>query len=278
MTTTSFIAGVVAVALSAAGCGGSDPFCGDGKLDPGELCDDGNNDDTDFCLSNCTARALSSLTVKWQFNRDSAPGFTGDSCIDLGASRVEVELVGGPEPIVLDESCSFRQVVFIDIPAASYTAKVRVVDVDKNLITKGSVDQAYEFDGGIAQFTIDVPSDSWIKSYVGTFFFRVAWGGEDCSVASPPVAEQRLTLVAGGVTFPGETIAGVSLDGDTASACISLDEQFPQSVLEVPYGDALFSIEGLDGSGEVVYQQDFETFVGAGVNNPELTFSVAPML
>ena len=29
-------------------------FCGDGVVDPEELCDDGNDDDTDACLSSCT--------------------------------------------------------------------------------------------------------------------------------------------------------------------------------------------------------------------------------
>ncbi|MFY0535322.1 DUF4215 domain-containing protein [Nannocystis pusilla] len=30
-----------------------EPFCGDGQLDPGEQCDDGNDDDADACRSDC---------------------------------------------------------------------------------------------------------------------------------------------------------------------------------------------------------------------------------
>ena len=30
------------------------PSCGDGVLDPGEECDDGNNDDGDGCAADCT--------------------------------------------------------------------------------------------------------------------------------------------------------------------------------------------------------------------------------
>jgi cysteine-rich repeat protein len=33
---------------------GEGPFCGDGNLDPGEECDDGNNIDGDGCSANCT--------------------------------------------------------------------------------------------------------------------------------------------------------------------------------------------------------------------------------
>jgi len=48
----------VALALQLPGCGGStnsDPFalCGDGRIDPGEECDDGNLLDNDHCLSTC---------------------------------------------------------------------------------------------------------------------------------------------------------------------------------------------------------------------------------
>ncbi len=32
----------------------TEPFCGDGNLDPGEQCDDGNNIDGDGCSANCT--------------------------------------------------------------------------------------------------------------------------------------------------------------------------------------------------------------------------------
>lgn len=49
---------VLAVGLLLAGCGGSDsgdPFvnCGNGRLDSGEQCDDGNTEDNDACLSTC---------------------------------------------------------------------------------------------------------------------------------------------------------------------------------------------------------------------------------
>lgn len=48
--------------LAAAGCqpdipvlldGGTEPICGDGTIDPGEECDDGNISDGDGCQSMC---------------------------------------------------------------------------------------------------------------------------------------------------------------------------------------------------------------------------------
>ncbi len=258
-----------------AACGSDAPVCGDGHQDPGEECDDGNSIETDVCLSTCKARQLSSLTVKWEFNKEAAPDFTGDSCIDLGAKNVEVTLLGGPEPLVAVENCSFRQVVFIDIPAATYDVELRVLDADELDLTSSSITAEFEFPGGTATTEVIVPPDQWIRAYLGTFFFRVAWAGADCALAEPPVVDQRLTLVvAGGDTFTGTTTSGAGMDGSSASTCVSLDDQFPQSALEVPYGPASFTIEGLDELGEVLYSEAFETFVGAGVNNPELVFDV----
>jgi len=266
---------IVVAALAVTACGGSDPFCGDKHLDMGEECDDGNVDDTDFCLSTCKARKLSQLTIKWEFNKDSAAGFTSDSCIDMDADTVEVELVGGPEPLVLTERCSFRQVVFVDIPAADYDIKIKVLDAGGQLLTTNIIEQSLAFAGGIDIVEAVVPFESWVRNYDGTFYFRLAWDGTDCAVANPAVVSQRLTLVAGGQTFSGFTTDGVPMNGSGSSSCVSLDEEFPQSALAVPFGPATWTVEGLDGTGAVLYQTEYETFVGAGVNNPELLFDLA---
>ena len=267
---------LVAVAMSAFAfaCGDDAPFCGDGELDEGEECDDANDDDSDYCLSSCQARELSSLTLKWEFNRDETTGFTGDACIDMGARRVEVDLLGGPEPFSLTESCSFWQVVFSDIPAATYTASLRVLGRDDIALMDGPLEQEVVFAGGTATEMMVVPPAQWLQSYVGTFFFRIEWGGQDCSTANPSVAKQKLTLVAGGQTFTGTTTDGAAMDGSAESACQSLSEEFPQSALEVPFGPATLSVEGIDSGGTRAYESVFETFVGAGVNNPELVFDV----
>jgi cysteine-rich repeat protein len=265
---------LAAAALVAAACGGDAPFCGDGNLDPGEECDDGNDDDTDFCLSTCKVRPRSSLTVKWEFNRDAAPGFTGDSCIDLGARTVEVTLTGGPEVLVETESCSFRQAVFFDLPAANYEIELQVLNSEDSPLTSGPVTAPYEFSGGVASTEVVVGPEAWLGPYLGTFYFRIFWGGADCAVATPAVLQQRLTLVAGGETFTGMTTDGARMNGTAPSTCMSLEEPFPQSALDVPFGPATFTVQGLDDSGVAVFESEFETFVGAGVNNPELVFDV----
>ena len=50
----SWLVGLAAVLLVLAGCDdGEGGACGDGVIDPGEACDDGNDDDTDTCLTTC---------------------------------------------------------------------------------------------------------------------------------------------------------------------------------------------------------------------------------
>ena len=40
--------------MVALGCSQTQSFCGDGIVDPGEECDDGNDNEWDTCLGDCT--------------------------------------------------------------------------------------------------------------------------------------------------------------------------------------------------------------------------------
>lgn len=278
MRAASAVLALVALVAAAACGGGGEPVCGDGHRDPGEECDDGNDDDTDFCLSDCTGRALSALTVKWSFNRDAVPGFAGDSCTDLGARTVSVTLRGGEETLVAEDGCSYRQVVFLDLPAGSYEAELQVVDGDGAPLIDAPIVAQVSFAGGTGEVEVGVPPESWLAPPVGTFFFRVRWGGLDCGAATPPVTEQELILSRDGEVLELVTTDGYPVDGSDTSPCQSLERQFPQSVLEVPFGHASLTVRGYDGDGGLGFADTFDVFVGAGVNNPELLFDVAPLL
>ncbi|MCA9652641.1 MAG: DUF4215 domain-containing protein [Myxococcales bacterium] len=48
--------------------GPTEPYCGDGNLDPGEECDDGNDDDFDGCRSDCSAvEILEPPALEWTY-------------------------------------------------------------------------------------------------------------------------------------------------------------------------------------------------------------------
>ena len=65
---------------------GAQTPCGNGRLDPGEACDDGNNDDFDGCSHDC--RFERALAMKsWQIAPpDQGCDFTGDGVVDNAIS------------------------------------------------------------------------------------------------------------------------------------------------------------------------------------------------
>ncbi|MBT8492850.1 MAG: hypothetical protein KJO07_07295 [Deltaproteobacteria bacterium] len=265
------------LALCGGGCGEA-PFCGDGNVDQGEECDDGNNnDETDACLSTCLVRPVPTLIVKWSFNVDEDRGFDGDSCTDTGAREVTVD-IDGPVAEAADESCSFRQVTFSDIPAGTYDLDLAVRDRDGRSLTSSAVGQSYEFGGGDEEITVNVPYDAWSANYTGNFFFNVTYGGLGCDPATNVVQQSLFfTYDDGGRPVAGYTKAGDPLDG-SPSDCYSKSENEPQTILDVPFGPATLVVQGLDAEANVVYESSFPTFIGAGLLNDEVSFDVAPSL
>ena len=58
------------------------PLCGNGELDPGEACDDGDVDNTDGCLANCTLATCGDGFVQAGFEQcDDADQDNDDDCI-----------------------------------------------------------------------------------------------------------------------------------------------------------------------------------------------------
>jgi cysteine-rich repeat protein len=279
-------AGIVAVAAWAAwfaACGGGDgdSVCGNGVKEDGEDCDDGNMVDTDNCTNSCRFAEVQTLdaVVKWAFNKDAAPRFDVDSCFDMGVSRVEVEIQHTTDTAVAftaSETCGLRQVTFIDIPAGDYLARVRAVDTDGNLMTNAVVEQLFTISSVDVEIEVVIPYEAWKQSYTGTFFFRLHWGdmGIDCAAAAPPVARHRMTLERGGTPVTQRTDANDRLDGTAPGMCRSLGEEFPQSATGVPWGPYMFHVEGLDSTGTAQFMESYDTFVGAGVSNPEMQFDV----
>lgn len=67
--------------------------CGDGILDPGEQCDDGNNQDGDCCSATC------------QFESAGSPCNDGNQCTDPDVCDGAGKCVGGPPVICPDFQC-----------------------------------------------------------------------------------------------------------------------------------------------------------------------------
>jgi cysteine-rich repeat protein len=270
-----------ALTVPAFACGGGDPECGNGVMEDGEGCDDGNDVNDDNCTNACQLNLPETLdaTIKWAFNKNAAPLFDQDSCFDMRVTNVEVEIrhTSNNEAVFTGaETCGFKQVTFLDIPAGDYLARVSPFDIDGNLKTVAVIEQLFTISTQDVEVTVNVPYDQWKDDYTGTFFFRLHWGamGVDCAAGVPPVAQHRLTLEREGTPVSQLTDVGDRLNGTMPGACRSLSEEFPQSALLVPWGPYELIVVGLDSGGEPQFAKTFDTFVGAGVSNPEMDFVV----
>jgi hypothetical protein len=264
--------GGVAWTLHLSSCGGGGGVCGDGVQDPGEECDDGNADQTDSCR-NCMAYLAPRTTVIWSFDKYPDRGFTGDTCLDVGATKVRVATTG-PTAVSQDVNCGDGQAVFQTLSAGAYTFAVTPLAGDGSALVKAPATAMAAAGGSATTVNVNVPWDSWVNTYTGTLLFRLTWAKASCSAATPPIKTQAMTLTASnGQVVTQVTDMGQKLDG-TAGPCRESTDQFPQSALGLPFGPATFLVVGKDLAGIEQFRHTFDTFIGAGTNNPTLTYDL----
>ncbi len=208
-------------------------------------------------------------TVKWVFDSYPALGIAeGDNCTDLGIAKVQVDLT--PGAISLSDSCTVRQVVFMDVPPGSYTASVTPLDGSGASLVKAPTTIALDVGGGDTETLVNVPWDAWTMSYKGAFYFKITWGGADCPTAMPPVVTQLLTVTQGGTAIALKSDSGHKVDGTDPEPCRAGNE----FVSQMPFGPTTVQIIGKDALNVVQYQKQFDTFAGAGPTNPTDVYDV----
>lgn len=121
-------------ALLFAACGGS--VCGNGVVESGEQCDDGNLNDGDGCSPSCRALATVSTFIHWSFIRSQFPGFDGESCEGVRAAKIEIALTG-PKNVTQRETCSFSQIKLSSLPLGSYQVSAMAYDAKGVALTRG---------------------------------------------------------------------------------------------------------------------------------------------
>ena len=229
--------------------------------------------------NNCTLPGAT--TVKWIFDHYPALLFPNDSCNDMGAFMVHVEMTKTDDPTVtaaMDGPCANAQVTFLGLDAGSYNVAVTPLDINgAPLVSAAAMDMVVGGTSDVpATITVNVPYTAWTGSYTGTFYFRLQWNGASCEAATPPITTQLLTLTTGGHVTTVVTDSGHRLDGTDPEACRKLSEPTAQFAEGIPFGPATFVVVGKDSTGTVQFSNTFDTFVGAAKNNPEIDFPVLP--
>ena len=220
--------------------------------------------------------------VKWTFDAYPALKFPMDSCVDFGVAKVSVDAQSDADGTVVSgiDDCGTGQVTFDGLPDGTYTMFVDALDFNQasvltGPVTMGSVTAGmYQNDTTV---TVNVPWTSWVGSFTGTFLFRLSWLGQGCATATTPVVSPKVTLAVNGGAVVPVTDDGEALDG-TKVACYDLGANFPQSAKNVPFGPATLTVQGLDAADALQYSQVIDTFVGAGITNPTITYDIQPIM
>lgn len=232
---------------------------------------------------NCTLPG--NTVVKFKFNHYPEVGFDSDTCSELSVAVVRVEVGGIEDPAVYDlreVQCPEGQATFGDLPVQNYDVLVTPLDADGNPLvsTPGRSMVAAAGPGGRNEVTVNVQYESWVRSYTGQFLFKLNWAGAACvpgSVDPLVVSQHRLMLTVTGSVVTQRTTNPVDqpLDGSVDIPCVP-STGMPLTVPMVPWGPGQLQVIGKNSAGDVLSDHTFDTFVGAGLFNPTVTFDTLP--
>lgn len=261
-----------AAVAAAAGCGGgSGTRCGNGVIEMGEQCDDGMP--TATCSAQC-ARITNDLRLRWTLIGEEFVDFN-ESCPGVGAETAEFTFTG-PGGQTRSESvpCDYSETQILDFANGDWVVQGRLLDDAGAPITNGVAMASFTI-AGDTMATIDFPFADFPGSYTGHYYFRTKWGGAvTCADALPPVVTHRLLMERAGVPILGMTDAGDPIDGSATGACRNFTGGNTQTVQSLPWGPAMLTITGYDSTGVEQFRETFDTFVGAGIQNPEYAHDV----
>ena len=123
-----FLAALITI-LGLSGCGGGDRICGDGTVDTGETCDDGNTVAGDGCSATCNTESASGTCGDGKVDNDEAcdDGNTasGDGC--SATCKTEVAGICGDGTVNTGETCDDGNTVAGDGCSATCTTEGGIV-------------------------------------------------------------------------------------------------------------------------------------------------------
>lgn len=285
---TAFAAGA---ALASCGGGGYTPACGNGILDPGEECDDGNKWNNDGCSSVCTLEiAHTTLNANVGLNRNVVPGYEGDACSTLAKTLViDGSSTDGYQlpHQELDCAMGYNGWPFYDVPGGHYVITMELLDKDGTALTGAKDGEGDVITGQSATIYVDFEYTDFLTSFTGNLRWQYDWsaagpgdggvadggipdagaepGGVACAQANPPVNKVRITLHNDqGQVVSDTTSLGTPTNGSPPVACHDFGASDAEVVTSLPWGIYNLALQGLDTGNSVVYCAERALFVTKG--------------
>jgi cysteine-rich repeat protein len=187
--------------------------CGDGIVDPGEDCDDGNGNTFDECRNDCTLRPLQAT-------------FTG-----MGTTPDSMSMQPGP---ALDQD--FQVAIAVTDVTDFFSSQFRVT-----------------FDEGFASFVgFDASTSFLSEAGVMTSFDVSQAGMGELTVTAERIYEPPTLSFAGGATLPGSiSLTGGTITDPTFEVLVDVTEvlDFFGAAFRVSFDPSTASFVGFDASG-----------------------------
>ena len=176
------------VTLAMAACTGaseptdvlSPPSCGDGHVNEGEDCDDGNAVSGDGCSSTCrdeNTAGLPALQVSWQV---STLANNPVACMSMAKARVHIDPASSGSPVVREFDCA-AMMGGVAVKPGAYEVRVDIID-GANHVQISSLPEAVTVD--------DTGGSVDARMFVDAGYFSVAW---------QVIATQAVTCMDAGV-------------------------------------------------------------------------------
>lgn len=278
-------------------CSAGAPDCADYDVDDAD-----SDGETCECLDGGEGEGegggFGDVDVAWTINGMAAGGGSYDTCGDVGADIIVLELQEGGKSISkkpFAPDCADFAGTIVDVPAGAYDLAAQLQTCDDAECTTGEaltgmvlypVDVTAE---GVSTVELNFASADFLATdpLIGTYAFSVLWDGVECDEAVPAVNQQIALLQMDGNLVPGAEVcleSGAQLclgdsqcvlaNGSDVHCCY--DSDVTQTIADLEWGFYVLTISGDDFLANICFETEFTVFVGAG-ENPVETLDVGPI-
>jgi hypothetical protein len=261
-------------------CSSGAPDCADYDVDDAD--DDGVTCECDGGGEGEGEGGLGDVAVEWTINGTATGGASYDTCEDVGADVIVMDLQVEGESIfkeLLVVDCPEFAATMLDVPAGTYELNAQLQMSNGDALTDVllyTVDvvaeevAAVDVDFAIADFIA-------VQPRLGTYAFTVTWDGLECDEAVPAVNQEIALLEMDGNLVAGAQVCledgtqvcsggsqCVDANGTDVHCCYPSD--VTQNIPNVEWGTYLLTISGVDHLANICFETEFTVFVGAGEN------------